>query len=54
MKLVEKIRQAPLPVKYTVLVAYTKIFHNVMLKVMSQDEAMYELHKALYTEVPDK
>ena len=50
MKLVEKIRQAPLPV----LVAYTKIFHNVMLKVMSQDEAMHELHKALYTEVPDK
>lgn len=54
MKLVEKIRQSPLPVKYTVLVAYTKIFNNVMLKVMSQDEAMYELHKALYTEVPDK
>lgn len=48
MKLVEKIRQAPLPVKYTVLVAYTKIFNNVMLKVM------YELHKALNTEVPDK
>lgn len=54
MKLVEKIRQAPLPVKYIVLVSYTKIFHNFMLKVMSQDEAMQELHKALYTEVPDK
>ena len=54
MKLVEKIRQAPLPVKYTVLVAYTEIFQNAMLKVMSQDEAMHELHKALYTEVPDK
>lgn len=54
MKLVEKIRQAPLPVKYTVLVAYTEIFQNTMLKVMSQDEAMHELHKALYTEVPDK
>lgn len=54
MKLVEKIRQAPLFVKYTVLVYYTKIFHNVMLKVMSQDEAMNELNKALYTEVPYK
>lgn len=54
MKLVEKIRQAPLPVKYTILVSYTRIFHDVMLKTMSQDEAMYELHKALYTEVPDK
>nr|DAK80149.1 MAG TPA: hypothetical protein [Caudoviricetes sp.] len=53
MKLVEKIRSAPLPVKYTVLVTYTRIF-QVMLKTMSQDEAMYELHKALYTEVPDK
>lgn len=53
MKLVEKIRQASLPVKYTILVTYTRIF-QVMLKTMSQDEAMYELHKALYTEVPDK
>lgn len=54
MKLVEKIRQAPLPVKYTVLVSYTKLFHHVMLKIMSEDEAMHELHKALYTEVSDK
>lgn len=54
MKLVEKIRQAQLPVKYKVLVAYTNIFNNVMLKVMSQDEAMHELNKALYTEVQDR
>ena len=54
MKRVEKIRQAPLPVKYIVLVSYTKLFHNVMLKIRYEDEAMYELHKALYTEVSDK
>lgn len=53
MKLVEKIRSSPLPVKYTVIVAYTRIF-QVMLKTMSQEDAMDELYKALYTEVPDK
>ncbi len=53
MKLVEKIRSASLPVKYTVIVTYTRVF-QVMLKTMSQEDAMDELYRVLYTEVPDK
>lgn len=51
MTLINIIRSAPIPVKYSLLVQYTKIYWQ-MRKFMSHEEAMNQFYKAFNTEVP--